>query len=281
MLCFTHLLILPFLGLALLAQSTDKGAKPPVPAPKAAVPSAPPVRSEPTPGATWTDPVAGVTFCWIPSGTFTMGSPTTEEGRFDGEGPQHQVTISKDFWLGKTEVTQAQWQAVMGSNPSYFKGADLPVDNVSWEDCQSFIGKLNARAGKDLYRLPTEAEWEYACRAGGSEARYGSLDSVAWYDGWYDGNSGRKTHPVGQKQANAWGLQDMLGNVEESCGDWYGSYASGALVDPTGPGSGSARVNRGGSWDTAARHTRAALRGHDRPSRRGARLGLRLQRAVR
>ena len=198
----------------------------------------------------------------IPAGTFTMGSPSDEQDRDSDEGPQHQVTITKDFYMGKYEVTQTQWQAVMGNNPSYFSGTNNPVERVSWNDCQSFIGKLNA-LGLGTFRLPTEAEWEYACRAGtttrfywGNDPSYSEIGNYAWYGG----NSGSKTHEVGQRLPNDWGLYDMSGNVWEWCQDWYGSYPSGSQVDPTGQQSGSSRVLRGGVWNLNAWWCRSAFR---------------------
>ena len=184
-----------------------------------------------------------------------MGSPSNEPGRSSNE-TQHQVTISKPFYMQTTEVTQGQWKKVMGNNPSYFKncGDDCPVEAVSWNDVQKFIKKLNNMEGTDKYRLPTGAEWEYAARAGTQGARYGELDEVAWYNS----NSGKNTHEVGQKRPNAWGLYDMLGNVWEWCQDWDGAYPSGSVTDPTGPSSGAYRVLRGGSWNSHAWNASAA-----------------------
>ena len=157
-----------------------------------------------------------------------------------------RVRISRGFWLGKHEVTQSEWQAITGTNPSYFSGCGkCPVESVSWNDVQNYIRKLNARAGRGRYRLPTEAEWEYAARAGTSGDRYQSnLDGIAWYSG----NRGKRTQPVGRKAPNGFGLHDMLGNVWEWVQDWYSDYPGGLVVDPRGPGSGSDRVSRGGSW---------------------------------
>ncbi|HRR75140.1 MAG TPA: bifunctional serine/threonine-protein kinase/formylglycine-generating enzyme family protein [Myxococcota bacterium] len=215
-------------------------------------------------------------FVHIPAGTFMMGSPKDEDGRYSYE-KQHKVTLTSPFEMMVTPVTQSLWQFVMGNNPSHFKGPDLPVERVSWNDVQDFIQKLNQMLGTNNLRLPTEAEWEYACRAGTTGARYGELDKIAWYGG----NSGSKTHPVGTKAPNAWGLYDMLGNVWEWCQDWYGDYPSGSVTDPTGPSTGSARVDRGGSWSDSARGVRAADRSYDDPGYRLFILGLRLARSVR
>jgi formylglycine-generating enzyme required for sulfatase activity len=193
-------------------------------------------------------------FVSIPAGEFMMGATN---GKPD-EKPVHRVRLSQPFEMGKYEVTQAVWEALMGSNPSEFRGANLPVENVSWLDAQEFIEKLNARNDDYIYRLPTEAEWEYACRAGSSGNYAGKLDQVAWYDD----DSGNTTHPVGKKQPNAWGLYDMHGNVFEWCQDWYDGnyYAESPTVDPQGPQSGSFRVKRGGSWVFPAAFSRSAAR---------------------
>ncbi|MFZ4595435.1 MAG: formylglycine-generating enzyme family protein [Verrucomicrobiaceae bacterium] len=212
-------------------------------------------------------------FCYIPSGRFTMGSPPNEEGRVNQEEDQVEVTLSRHFWLSKTALTLAQWEAVMGSNTSHFKGANLPVECVSWEDAQSYIAKLNEKRILPegwKFALPTEAQWEYACRAGKKEPySEGSLDEV----GWYEGNSDSKTHEVAQKKPNAWGLYDMHGNVFEWCADWFDTLKGG--TDPTGPSSGAYRVNRGGSWFHDAASCRAAFRGRNEPGLRGSSLGFR------
>ena len=212
---------------------------------------------------------------YVAPGSFMMGSPNSENGRQDDEA-QHRVTLTKGFWLGKYEVTQKQWKSVMGNNPSRFKGDDLPVEQVSWGDCQEFILKVNAQLNCGA-RLPTEAEWEYACRAGTTGSYVGSsLGGVGWY--WNNSNSGgeRKTHPVGQKRPNPWGFYDMQGNVQEWCNDWFGAYPSGSVTDPEGAPSGAARVHRGGSVFVSFRECRPAERVSFRPDRGYCHLGFRL-----
>ena len=207
-------------------------------------------------------------FCLVPSGRFTMGDKAN--------GPVHQVTISSDFYLGKYPVTQAQWEAVMGSNPSKFIGSDLPVEQVSWEDSQEFIKRLNAIT-KGAYRLPTEAEWEYACRAGSTGTYcFGDSEALLGEYAWYSANSGSQTQPVGKKKANAWGLHDMHGNVWEWCLDWYGDYPSFAVTDPCGASTGSDRVPRGGGWYDDACHVTSSGRGGGAPDGRFTHLGFRL-----
>ncbi|MGM9799628.1 MAG: formylglycine-generating enzyme family protein [Muribaculaceae bacterium] len=243
--------------------------------------------------------VNGVTFemVKVPGGTFTMGA-TAEQGSdaLDDEKPTHSVTLS-GYYIGKYEVTQAQWKAIMGNNPSEFKGDNLPVDNVSWNDCQEFIRKLNQLTGKK-FSLPTEAQWEYAARGGksGGTKYSGSkkIKNVAWYNGnsgsnmhalkllmsvamnGYAGNSGSKTHPVGTKSPNDLGIYDMTGNVLEWCQDYWGHYTSASQTNPTGPESGSDRMFRGGSWNNDAGFCRVSFRGSDTPDGRGNYLGFRL-----
>ena len=225
--------------------------------------------------------VNGVEFKMIKveGGTFRMGA-TSEQGRYVAydEKPVHYVTLS-DYHIGETEVTQELWQAVMGSNPSYFKGDNQrPVENVSWDDCQEFIKKLNRLTGKK-FRLPTEAEWEYAARGGKYSKDYvykysvsNNADEVAWYRS----NSGRTTNPVKTKKANKLGLYDMIGNVCEWCNDWYGYYQSNSQTNPTGPSEGEYRVLRGGSWDYRDRFVRVSGRGGSTPESRYDNQGLRL-----
>jgi formylglycine-generating enzyme required for sulfatase activity len=205
----------------------------------------------------------------IPAGKFMMGPPDSEQGRNKFEGPQHEVTLSKPFYVGVTEVTQAQYQAIMGMNPSQFKGATNPAEMVSWDDATEFCKKLSEKT-RQVVRLPTEAEWEYACRAGTATAfSFGDADSALGDYAWYRANSGNTTHPVGQKKPNAWGLFDMHGNVWEWCADWYGVYPKGAVTDPQGAASGSLRVLRGGSWsDGPSDNCRAAHRSRNYPDYR-------------
>ena len=222
----------------------------------------------PTVGAARTkvNPIDGLTYVRIDPGTFTMGcSPGDKECDSD-EMPAHKVTISKEFWLGQTEVTQEAYQKVMGSNPSYFKGDKLrPVESVSWNDADAYCRKIGGR-------LPTEAEWEYAARAGTTGSRYDTLDAVAWSDK----NSGAKTHPVAGLTANPWRLYDMLGNVWEWVADWYADkYASGNATDPKGPASGQLRALRGGSWDDLPAVVRASNRDWNVPAGRDGVIGFR------
>jgi formylglycine-generating enzyme required for sulfatase activity len=273
--------------------------EPPTPAPSPPVPETP---SRPTPpsssggtqvavGVYPQPPEAsktlrnriGMEFILIPAGEFQMGSndkdaSDDEEPAHGDEKPVHTVRITQPFYLGKYEVTQDQWQAVMGNNPSYFKGkANRPVDSVSWEDVQEFIRRLNSQEGGATYRLPTEAEWEYAARAG-TTTRWSFGDDASHLGryAWYNENADGETHPVGQLQPNPWGLYDMHGNVWEWVQDWYGEYASGTAVDPMGPSSGPNRVNRGGSFYYPARDCRSAGRGSFAHGTRYAYFGFRL-----
>ncbi len=247
----------------------------------------------------------GMKLVLIPKGTFTMGSPESEERPDRNDETQHEVTISKDYYLGVTEVTQGHYEKVIGTNPSYFRvgrirgsSSNHPVEQISWENAVEFCKKLSdlpeEKAAGRVYRLPTEAEWEYACRAG-SKTPYGFGDNrrdLGNY-AWFLNNSGSReldsdalearrqdnpdyetiqeyedtiksagcaTHPVGEKKANAWGLYDMHGNVWEWCSDWYGEYPKGAVSDPVGPREGSFRVYRGGGWRNRAAQCRSAVR---------------------
>ncbi|MCP4407488.1 MAG: formylglycine-generating enzyme family protein [Gammaproteobacteria bacterium] len=222
----------------------------------------------------WRDRVTGMAFSWVPEGCFQMGST---QGDPD-EKPVHKVCVD-GFWMGKYEVTQGQWKKIMGNNPSGFKeGDNHPVEQVSWYDAQSFIKKLNTK-GQGRFRLPTEAEWEYACRSGGKKEKYcggNDVDRVAWFSK----NSGSKTHPVGKKAANSLDLYDMSGNVWEWVGDWYGKgyFNSSPKNNPQGPSSGAVRVLRGGSWYYYPARVRAADRCRDTPGFRFNGLGFRLLR---
>ena len=224
----------------------------------------------------------GMHFKLIPAGTFMMGSSLAEAGDED-EHPQHQVTLSQPFYLQTTPVTQGQWQQVMGDNPASFHecGEDCPVENVSWEEVQEFIKKLNQLEETDKYRLPTEAEWEYAGRAG-TTGRFccGDKETDLKNFAWYEANSEGSTHPVGRLRPNAWGLYDMHGNVFEWCQDWFGEYPPGPVIDPQGPASGEHRVLRGGSWNSAAEDVRCAYRLRLNPSYRYQHEGFRVARDV-
>jgi len=229
----------------------------------------------------------------IKGGTFTMGSPAKEPTRREDE-VQHKVTVS-GFYMSKYEVTQEEYQAVMGTNPSHFKGDNLPVETVSWYDAIEYCNRMSQIAGltpaytingnnvtwnrnANGYRLPTEAEWEYACRAGTTTA-YNTGAKISDNTGWYEENSGGKIHPVGQKPPNAWGLYDMHGNVFEWCWDWYGDYSSGSQTDPVGADSGTYRVRRGGYWGNNGRNLRSAYRDYHSPNYRYFSIGFRLVRS--
>ena len=193
---------------------------------------------------------------WCAPGTFEMGSPQNEPGRFENE-VLHKVTLTKGFWLGRCEVSQRQWESVMRSNPSKFKSPDNPVDTISWLDCQLFVRRVNTMLG-GLARFPTEAEWEYACRAGSAApvSGCGDLPRMAWFDG----NSESQPHPVGGREPNAWGFRDMHGNLLEWCRDWYSVPSADDASDPVGPPSGSFKVMRGGCWFFFGRDCRSAYR---------------------
>lgn len=230
---------------------------------------------------------------WIPPGIFTMGSPETEQGRYGDEGPQHEVILTAGYWLGETPVTQALWIAVMGKNPSRFRrkrprSEERPVEQVSWDDCQMFIDRINARIAAFGARLPTEAEWERACRARTTAATWvgdlsgvniaAELEAIAWYQA----NSGGTTRPVGCKAPNPYGLYDMLGNVWEWCADDADRFGrkyvrtSLTMTDPVATGQGKHRFHRGGAWNSSAVHVRAAYRNADPGNARGGHIGFRL-----
>jgi len=217
----------------------------------------------------------GMKFVWMPPGTFWMGSPQGEPGRDDKE-IRHKVTLTKGFYLAVTTVTQEQWQALMTENPSRHKREkNLPVENVTWDECREFLKKMGDKNGH-VYRLPTEAEWEYACRAG-AKGLYGHGDDpkTLGCHAWFAGNSEERPHPVARKKPNKWGLYDMHGNVWEWCADWYGDYQKADAIDPKGPEKGTSRVLRGGSFYHPAPFVRCATRGYYVPSQRGRNVGFR------
>ena len=254
-----------------------------------------------TPMVTWGDektagglptiiePIPSLKLKWIPAGAFVMGSPKDESGRHTNE-KEHLVTLSKGYWIGVCEVTQGQWKSIMQENPSHFqKGDNYPVENITWVEAQRFCDKLNelttfTRPEGYVFALPSEAQWEFAARAGTTSALNNGknlsdikyhcdyLNEIGWYDYQHQNQS---THPVGQKKPNAWGLYDMHGNVSEWCNDWWGSY-HGDAVDPNGPQKGSLRDARGGSWGNSAQICRSAYRSNFAPDKRSFFLGLRL-----
>jgi formylglycine-generating enzyme required for sulfatase activity len=222
------------------------------------------------------DSLTGMEFVYIRGGCFEMGD--TFGGGYQNEKPVHEVCVD-DFYLGKYEVTQAQWEKVMGNNPSRFKGRDNPVEQASWNDVQQFIERLNNQSDRK-YRLPTEVEWEYAARSGGKKEKYSgtSQEGVLGQYAWYGNNSGNQTHPVGEKRPNGLGLYDMAGNVWEWCADWYDGnyYKNSPKNNPVGPGNGQVRVLRSGSWVDDPRDVRAAFRTGGLPADRGNYSGFRL-----
>ena len=238
----------------------------------------------PTPdSATWMDPVSGMEFVYIPGGEFWMGCGERETACGDDEKPRHQLRVN-GFWMGKYEVTQAQWQAVMGRNPSHFNGADRPVDSVSWNDAQEFLNELNAAWANSRspaqFRLPSEAEWEYAARAGTQTAYSFGDDPAQLGDyAWFDGNSGNQTHSVGQLKPNAFGLYDMHGNVWEWVADTFHDNYAGAPTDGSAWGNlgdGKAKLLRGGSWSSIPNNCRSANRRRNDPDYRFNVIGARV-----
>ena len=239
-------------------------------------------------GEEWSDNSLKMKFCWCPAGKFQMGGATGDLP----EGPVHEVTLSSGLWMGKYEVTQSEYQKVMGQNSSYFDSgndaASRPVESVSWSDADEFCRRFSTleRDADRLsengeYRLPTEAEWEYACRAGTTTVwSFGNDENLLKEFAWYKKNSGNTTHSVGQKKPNAWGIHDMHGNIGEWCIDWFDSsyYRSSPAIDPRGPSSGSDRVLRGGSWLIQSRNARSADRNGYRPGYRYFGSGFRLVR---
>jgi formylglycine-generating enzyme required for sulfatase activity len=242
------------------------------------------------PGKSGEPPVRQL-FRWVPPGSFRMGSPNDEPGRWGDEGPEHWVTLSHGFWMADSPCTQELWQAVMQDNPSHFQGPTNPVERVSWKDVQGFLKQLNKRVPTMNAALPTEAQWEFACRAGSQSAIYPPVDlgrrsreplpklieDILDEIAWHTGNSGYQTHPVKQKLPNKWGLYDMLGNVREWCRDGVRKYRSASCIDPVGPDIGS-RCVRGGGWDSHARFVRCAYRSLLESGLRDEDLGFRLVR---
>ena len=221
----------------------------------------------PTAGGVLTDEKTGMEFVFVKGGCYQMGD--TFGGGDGDEKPVHEVCVS-DIYIGKFEVTQGEWEKIMGSNPSYFKkGSRYPVEQVSWNDTQEFFRKMNSQPGKQ-YRLPTETEWEYAARSGGKLEKYAGFSDAPDLDlyAWYDKNAGDSTHPVGEKKPNGLGLYDMTGNVFEWVQDWKGNYSSSSRDNPKGPLSGTYRVLRGGSWNYILRLLRATSRNHRPPDSR-------------
>lgn len=202
-------------------------------------------------------------FRWCPAGSFVMGSPDSEEGRGNDE-KQHKVTLTKGFWMMETEVTQKQWKTVMETNPSNHIGDDYPVEFVTWDECQKFCRRIGLE-------LPTEAQWEYACRAGSTGMYAGKLENIAWYES----NSDKETHPVGMKKPNKWGLYDMHGLLWEWCADWYGEYPNDGVTDPVGPSTGTCRVRRGGGAGSKAESCRSTIRRYESPGNRRFFIGFR------
>jgi formylglycine-generating enzyme required for sulfatase activity len=240
----------------LLAHVT--AAPPPVVEPPKPNPPATP------PGSVKVNAKDGLEYVWIPPGTFTMGCSPGDSLCDSDEKPVHQVTITKGFWLGKTPVTQQAYRQVTGNDPSHFKGANRPVESITWDEARVYCSAIGGR-------LPTEAEWEYAARAGSTQALYGDIDRIAWYSA----NSGSQTHDVGQKQPNGFGLYDMLGNVWQWTADWYGTYRESPDRDPAGPASGTYRVLRGGAWDHNPRGEHASYRNWVDPGKRNYTFGFR------
>ncbi len=226
-------------------------------------------------GDNYTDVTTGMEFVWVEGGCYRMGDTFDEEG-FSDEKPVHEVCVA-GFYIGKYEVTQEEWQAVMGYNPSYFKNGDnYPVEKVSWNEAQDFIGKLNQRSGR-IFRLPAEAEWEYAARSGGKKEKYSGGDNIKSV-AWYNRNSASKSHPVGTKQPNGLGVYDMSGNVAEWCQDWYSKkyYSNSPRNNPQGPPTGLDRVPRGGSWYDLKGDVRSTFRYGLTPGLRYDMIGVRL-----
>lgn len=242
-----------------------------------------PPEGEPVPGETRI--FDGILFQWCPPGSFSMGSPDGELGHQENESPVHVVTLTEGFWLSKYEVNQWVWEYVLGDDPDLHY-PDYPMVSRTWEEVRAFINTLNTKSSHVTYRLPTEAEWEYACRAGsttrfywGNDPSETKIDDHAWYEENVDLNTYPVgINPVGQKKPNAWGLHDMSGNVAELCRDWFSNYSTGLVIDPTGSSTGEAHVTRGGSWINPAAECRSARRTKQVPHGRSGHVGFRLVR---
>ena len=257
----TTLAILLAVTGSLLAQSTPSPS--PSPDEPAGLPKVQGVKA----GQTEVNPTDGLTYVWIPPGTFQMGCSPSDTECAPDEKPSRQIAIAKGFWIGQTPVTQEAYQRVTGKSPGYFKGAKFPADSMTWDEAQTYCQATGVR-------LPTEAEWEYAARAGSTSGRYGELDQIAWYGV----NSADKTHEVMQKAPNAWKLYDMLGNVWEWTADWYTAHPDATSSDPHGPVTGKIRVLRGGSWGNGPAFVRLSVRSGNEPENRSNVVGFRCSR---
>lgn len=255
------MIVIALIALPLAMAQAPSPAPPAAPSPTPAkVEAAPPI----PPPRTQVNPKDGLTYVLIPPGKFLMGCSPKDDDCFQDERAVHEVTLTSEYWLGQTDVPQDAYQRVIGRNPSHFKGATLPVETVTWSDAQAYCEAVGGR-------LPTDAEWEYAARGGNPSGRFGALDEIAWYAA----NSRNKTHAAAQKKANAYGLYDMLGNVWQWTADWYADYNDASATDPTGPGGGTGRTLRGGSWADSARFVRASEREGALPGHRYDVIGFR------
>jgi formylglycine-generating enzyme required for sulfatase activity len=257
-----HLILLALAAFELLAQTAGSQVLPDTPS--GLTPTRFPKTTGAKAGQEEVNDIDGLAYVWIPPGSFTMGCSPGDADCAADEKPAHRVTIGKGFWMGQTPVTQEAYQRVTGKSPGYFKGPRFPADSMNWDEAQSYCQATGMR-------LPTEAEWEYAARAGAAAGRYGDIDQIAWYGI----NSGDKTHEVMQKQPNVWRLYDMLGNVWEWTADWNAAYPAAESTDPQGPASGKIRVLRGGSWGNGPAFVRLSVRSGNEPENRSNVVGFR------